>query len=396
MSTIKGNARLKILYVIPTFRFRDGGPTQALLQMSHEIASRGHQVAIYCTSHDSSPGKDCPDVASLAGQGIELRYFPTLSPFDFKFAPEIGLALRDAIPNYDVIHINSLYQYPSTVAAYYARRFQKPYIVRPHGTLDPYIYRRHRLRKRLYELLIERHNLEHALAVHFTTQEEMDLAGLLGFKINGVVIPLGVNVDPDPSRTVFRAEMEARWPQTREKKIILFFGRLNFKKGLDLLARAFGKAARQRPDLHLLIVGPDEEGYGRKVRQWVEEEGVSEKVTFTGMLLGRQKSVVLRGADIFVLASRSENFGIAVGEAAACGLPVVISNKVNIWRDLQAAGAAIVINCEISELTCAIVKLTEDSELRKSMGQKGRELVRERYSWRAAGDGLEKIYRQTS
>jgi glycosyltransferase involved in cell wall biosynthesis len=99
---------------------------------------------------------------------------------------------------------------------------------------------------------------------------------------------------------------------------------------------------------------------------------------------------------MFVLASHSENFGIAVGEAAAYGLPVVISNKVNFWRDLQKADAAMVIDCEVSELTCAIEKLSEDPDLRESMGRRGRELMRQRYSWRAVGDSLEKLYRQIS
>ena len=387
---------MKILYVIPTLRFRDGGTTQALLELSGEMARRRHQVAIYCTSHDSSPGEDCPDAASLARKGIELRYFPTVSSLDYKFAPKIGTALGAAIPNYDVIHVNSLYQYPCTVAAYYARRFKKPYIVTPHGTLDPYIYGRHKLRKRIYEFLIERHNLENAGAVHFTTQEEMDLVGRLGLKLKGVVVPLGVTVDADETHAVFRAEMETSWPKTRDRRVILFFGRLNFKKGLDLLARAFGEASRQCSDLHLLIAGPDQEGYGANMRRWIAEEGVSDKVTFTGMLVGRQKYVALKGADMFVLASRSENFGIAVAEAAACGLPVVISNKVNIWRDLQDAGAAIVTNCEVSELVRAIIKLSGDSELRESMGRRGCELMRKSYTWEAVVDRMERVYRQIS
>ena len=135
MKAKNGNPTLRILYVIPTLRFRDGGPTQALIEMSGEMARRGHRVAIYTTGHESGPNGDGPDAASLASRGIELRYFPTIPSFNFKFAPKIASALRDAIPDYDVVHINSLYQYPSTVAAYYSRHFGIPYIIRPHGTL---------------------------------------------------------------------------------------------------------------------------------------------------------------------------------------------------------------------------------------------------------------------
>ena len=157
-----------------------------------------------------------------------------------------------------------------------------------------------------------------------------------------------------------------------------------------MLVRAFGEVARRRSDLHLLIAGPDQDGYGAKMRRWIAEEGIADRVTFTGMLLDRQKYVVLKGADIFVLASRSENFGIAVAEAAACGLPVIISNKVNIWKDLEDAKAAIVTNCEISEVARGIEKLSQNSELRESMGRRGREFVSERYSWGAAIDSMER------
>jgi len=393
MRTASENRRLKVLYVIPTLRFSDGGPTEALLQMSIEMARRNHEVAIYCTGDTSSPGDHSPDAAWFASQGVELKYFPAHSSLDFKFAPTLGSALRIAIPKYDVVHINSLYQYPSTVAAYHARRISKPYIITPHGSLDPYIYGRHRLRKRLYELLFERSNLKNASAVHFTTQEEMDLAGRLGLKIKGVVVPLGVVVECDTARPVLRAEMEASWPQTRGKKVVLFFGRLNFKKGLDLLAKGFGKVAREHSDLHLIVAGPDPEGYGAKMQRWISEERVSDQVTFVGMLLGRRKYMALKGADMFVLASYSENFGIAVVEAAACGLPVVISNKVNIWRELQNAGAALVINCEVDELARAIETLREDSDLRESMGELGCELMRQHYSWKAVVNLMEKVYR---
>ena len=229
--------------------------------------------------------------------------------------------------------------------------------------------------------------------MHFTAQEEMELAGLLGLKMNGVVASLGVRVPADESRLAFRSEMEANWPETRYKKGVIFFGRLILKKGLDLLVRAFAEVARRCSDLHLLVAGPDQDGYGEEMRRWIAKEGITDRVTFTGMLQDRQKFVALKGADMFVLASRSENFSISVVEAAASGLPVIISNKVNIWKDLEEAGAAIVINCDVPELARGIEKLSEDSELRESMGKKGRELMRERYSWRGAVDNLEKVYR---
>ena len=162
-----------------------------------------------------------------------------------------------------------------------------------------------------------------------------------------------------------------RHPEIGDKHIILFFGRVNFKKGLDILAKAFGAVARQRQDVHLVIAGPDNEGWGARVRTWLGEEGVLGRTTFTGMLLGPDKLAVLRDASMFVLPSYTENFGLAVIEAMAAGLPIIISDKVNIWREVESAGAGKVVPCEAGKFTKAILDLLDKPEMARQMGQKG-------------------------
>ena len=204
-------------------------------------------------------------------------------------------------------------------------------------------------------------------------------------------MPLGINFDefavlPEPG------SFRRRYPEIGDKSIILFFGRVNFKKGLDILAKAFGAVARRREDVHLVIAGPDNEGWGDKARAWLGEEGLLARTTFTGMLLGPEKLAVLRDASLFVLPSYSENFGLAVIEAMAAGLPVIISDKVNIWREVHAGGAGRVIPCDAPALAEQILELLDNPDAARQMGQQGRSLVQERFQWPRIARRLAEAY----
>jgi glycosyltransferase involved in cell wall biosynthesis len=318
-----------------------------------------------------------------------VTFFRVTASTYYKISISLFAALIRELRKFDIVHVHSLYQFPSTAAALCCRMFAIPYVLRPHGTLDPFLYRRHRPRKWIYEVLVERRNIGRAAAVHFTTNEEMTLAATLGIRFRGVVVQLGVRGHAGSSES-----FNSKWPQTRNRKTILFLGRLNFKKGLDLLARAFGELCRERDDVHLFLAGPDNDGYGSKVRDWLAEEGVLDRCTFAGMLTGEDKWDALAGADLFVLPSYSENFGLALGEAMACGLPVVISNRVNIWHEVAEARAGLVVNCEVNELRAAMSALLDDSAEGRRMGEAGRRLVAERFTWAAVGEKLRELYQQ--
>jgi glycosyltransferase involved in cell wall biosynthesis len=384
---------LKILHVIASLAPRYGGPSKVCLELCRELARRGEQVAIYTTNIDGDGELDVPLGTPLVKDGIEIGYFTVQTPRYYKFSIPLARALKAAIPEYDLVHIHSLYLFPSTVAAYYSRHYGVPYLIRPHGTLDPYLFRRHRGRKWIYERLFEWRNLNNAAAVHFTTVEEHELTCPLGLKAPGVVVPPGVNLqdyaDIPPVGTFMAAH-----PETYGKKIILYLGRLNFKKGLDLLAKAFGEVVRERDDVHLVLAGPDDDGYGAEVRQWLVADGVIGKCTFTGMLLGADKLAAFSDADVFVLPSYTENFGVAVVEAMVCGLPVVISNKVNIWREVAQAHAGLVVNCDAQEVSNALLTLLEDPLHGKEMGRRGRWLVEERFTWEVVGEQMVQVYHQ--
>jgi glycosyltransferase involved in cell wall biosynthesis len=382
---------MRILHVISSVAPAYGGPSKAVVEMCHELTRRGEDVEIYTTNVDGRHRLTVELERPYDVDGFRITYFPIQAVSAYKVSLPLARALRDSIPSFDVVHIHSLYQFPASAAAFYCRRYGVPYILRPHGTLDPFMYRHHRLRKWIYETVCERRNLAYAAAVQFTTEDEKLLAETVGLRFRGTVIPLGVTVE---RTTGPLASMAHRWPETAGKKVILFLGRINFKKGLDILCEAFAEIARQRDDVHLLLAGPDHEGFGKQVIRWLSRQRILHRVTFCGMLTGVAKETVLAEASLFVLPSYTENFGIAVVEAMAAGLPVVISNKVNIWREVEENGAGIVVAPESRATVEAMRMLLQDTQKAKRMGERGMVLAKQRFSWETAGAALVESYRE--
>lgn len=382
---------MKILHVIASLAPRYGGPSKACLEMARATAARGHEVTIFTTDLDGPGRLDVPTDRPVSQDGVTIRYFPVQAPRFWRFSLPMARALATQVQDYNVVHIHSLYLFHGAAAGHYCRRYGVPYLIRPHGTLDPYMYRRHRLRKGVLEWLFERRNLAGAAGLHFTTEEESRLAAPYSCGAPGVVIPHGLDL-ADYERLPAPGTLAALYPETAGKPIVLFLGRINFKKGLDILAKAFGELARQREDVHMVIAGPDDDGYAEQVRAWLAAEGVLGRTTFTGMLTGEAKLAALQAAAMFVLPSYSENFGLAVAEAMAVGVPVVISDKVNIWREIAAAEAGRIAPCHAGRFAAIMADLLADPAAARQLGDRGRALVRERYQWASAARALEEVY----
>ena len=288
--------------------------------------------------------------------------------------------LRRNLKAFDIMHFHAIWNYPTAAAAHYCRRYKKPYIIAPRDALYTYALGKNAWKKWPYYTLIGKRDIQGAAAIHFTTEDELERCHpFLDLKYKAIIVPNGIDISefdnlPETGR------LKERYPFLNNKKVILFLGRIHWKKGLDLLAKAYGKVARERNDVHLLIVGPDEGKYERKLRQLLKIEGVLERVTFTGMLTGKEKLETYAGCTLFVLPSYSENFGMTVIEAMACGLPVVISDQVGIHREVAKDSAGLVVNCDSEQLAQAMIKLLDDTDLSQRMGENGRRLVNERFT----------------
>jgi glycosyltransferase involved in cell wall biosynthesis len=383
---------MRILHVIADLERERGGPAQACIDLARLMARRGHAVRVVTSDRGWSPGF----AEGLANRGAAPIFdaFPLDWPAFWGTSWAMRRRLASAVPEADVVHLHSLYLFHDWITGAYCRRFGTPYILRPHGTLDPYIYRRHRYRKALMELLFQRRVQRCAAGLHYTTEEERELARPYAHNPRGWVVPNGIDAgefDDLPPREALRR----RYPEIGACRVVLFFGRLNFKKGIDTGIAAFAAVARGRDDVFLVIAGPDG-GQRALAERWVAEAEISERTLFTGMVTGADKRMVLAGADIFILPSLSENFGISVIEAAACGLPVIISDRVNLWPDFAKAEAGLIGPPTAEAFTKHLQTLLDNPTAAREMGRRGAALVRSRFTWDALGEQYEAMYREAA
>lgn len=397
---------MRILQVVATLAPRTGGPSIACPELCRELARQGHQVSIYASNVDGSGHLNVPLDRPILDEGVEIHYFRGWSqPGRYMFSQGLWRALRDTVADFDVVHIYSVYGFSSSAAAYWCRKRNVPYIVHPHGSLDPFLRRRHRLRKWVHAKLVAERDYRKAAGVLFNSAEEMRLAsdwsglkpfsGAAGEAPKRFVVPVGI--DPRWLQEADAAAGErfrSKYRALLGRRLIVYFGRINFKKGLDILAQAFAHVAREREDLHLVLAGPDTEGYGRKVCGWLADGGVLEKATFTGLLEGEDRFAALRQAEVFALPSYTENFGQVVAEAMASGVPVVISDQVNIWPEVSKAGAGLVVPCDAEATAQALRNVLDDPVRGRQMGNNGRRWVAEHLLWKVVAAQMASAYEE--
>jgi len=247
---------------------------------------------------------------------------------------------------YDAVIVHGLWQFPGLATWRALRGGDTPYFVFPHGMLDPWFKRRYplkHLKKQLY-WPAEYRVLRDAQAVLFTSEEERELARLSfrHYDVNEVVIGYGITGRPNCDADALREAFLESHPNLRDKRLLLFLGRLHVKKGCDLLIDAFATVAHRDPTLHLVIAGPGDQTYRASLMARAEALGLASRITWPGLLRGEMKWGAFHAAEAFVLPSHQENFGIAVAEALACGVPVLISNRINIWREIEGDHAGLV------------------------------------------------------
>ncbi len=385
---------MKILHVQETLSPMSGGPSTVLPQLARAQAAAGHDVVIATTNR--GPSNEVYHEAgwdTLPSCSVPVFYAPVQFS-TLRISRQLGRYLWSAIPDFDIVHVHGLYRFPTTTAAAISRRRKIPYVVRPHGALDPYLYARStrgRLRlKRIYERLFDLPNLNAAGALHFTAEEERRRASFLELRSPSFVVPNGVEwgrfeVLPE------RGRLREAWG-SGDAPVVLFLGRFHQKKGLDLLVPAFDLIRQSKPNARLVIAGPESDAYGHEVRRWVSERGLDAYVHFAGPLHGEDVVQAYVDSDVFVLPSYTENFGMTVVEAMSCALPVVISDQVNIHAEIANGSAGLVTRCEADEVCEALLTLLGDADLRAAMGAAGREMVKVLYSWPAIVDALTREY----
>lgn len=330
---------MKILNCIHSINPEGGGPATFLRQLSELQSSLKLESDV--VSLDSPEEAYCADFpGNLYALGPGLG--------NYGYQNRLPEWLHKKCQNYDLTIIHGLWQYHSLATWEVCSKQQLPYAVFPHGMLDPWFNRafpaKH-LKKQVYWLLVEHRIIRDAQAVLFTAEDEQAAAkkSFWPYACHAEIVPLGSMAPPDDDLKQKEAFLQ-QFPQLRHKRLLLFLSRIHSKKGVDLLLEAFAEVSQDHADLHLVLAGPCQPDY----KQVLEEKLISlgkqlnSRVTFTGMLDGDVKWGAFRSSEALILPSHQENFALVISEALSCALPVLISNKVNIWRTIEKEQAGLV------------------------------------------------------
>jgi glycosyltransferase involved in cell wall biosynthesis len=370
---------VRILHVIPGIALTSGGPRNLIglvdclarhgvdtTLLTTNLGATAAETSVGCSAHAVQATHDVHNIWAIGGR--------------YGLAPSMAWTLQRTIATYDLVHIHWLYNFSCIAAARAALASGVPYVIQPHGSLDPHIRKKNRLVKQVYMATVGRPLLRKAAAVVFDTPEEGQLASYEPRRPEWT-LPTGLtreDFDPLPPRGTFRAA----FPLVTGP-FLLFVGRLSQQKGLDLLLGAFERLTHVRPDLQLVVVGPDFRGYERQVRQMAAQLGVADRVVFTGVVSHQLKLAAFVDAELFVLPSYAENFGTVIIEALMCGLPVVISDGVNTHRELESAGIATVVRRSVDSVVSGVESVLDDASARRRLAAAGPAFVNARYTWDA-------------
>jgi glycosyltransferase involved in cell wall biosynthesis len=364
-----------------------GGPIEVVKQLWTTPVWGRHHVEIASLDPPGAPYlRQCPLLVHPLGPGT-LKY---------AFSARLIPWLRANRSRFDAAIVNGIWQFHSFGAWRALHASSTPYVLFTHGMLDPWFKKRYPLKhfkKWMYWPWAEYRVLRDARAVLFTTEEERVLArsSFWLYRCNEVVVNYGT-AKPKGDPELELREFFSRYPELRNKKLALFMGRIHPKKGCDLLIEAFAKVLRPHLEWHLVIAGPDQIGWQKELNRRAEQLGLASRATWTGMIGGSLKWGALRAAEVFVLPSHQENFGVVVAEALAAGLPPLMSNKVNIWREIEADGAGMVGEDTlqgICDLLRAYLVLPDQEAV--AMRQRARQCFEQRFEIGKAAETLQAI-----
>lgn len=375
---------MRIIQIIPSISLVYGGPSQMVLGLSAALASKNIDVTIITTDSNGDIGQlplDVPLNQPIQQNGYQIIYF-RCSPFRrYKFSLSLLQWLNANARQFDLAHIHALFSPVTTLAATIARYHHLPYIIRPCGMLDPADLQKKKLLKQIYGTVLEGPNLAGAAAIHFTSKEEAKISERFGLDCTSkmsvpqdLVIPLGVTAGFFPQRL-----RESQVP------IILFMSRIEPKKGLDLLIPALESILEAGIEFQFILAGsnPQDADYETGIKLKIQNSILAKYTTITGFVGGDLKNELLTNADLFVLPSYYENFGIAVAEAMAAGVPVAISDRIHIAEDIREAEAGWVGPLEVGAIANLIKSALLDPEERKRRGLNGKEYAKKHYNWEA-------------
>lgn len=367
---------MRIVHVVPSLDPAAGGPPVVAACLAGALAERGHEVRL--VSEFVPP--------TLTVPGVRVCQLPRPDWKRYFTGGETETALAEVLAWADVAHLHGVWESLVYRSARLAKSFHKPYVLAPHGMLDPWSLNQKKWKKRIALAVAYRGVLNDG-TLHLLNDDESRLIRPLKLRSRVAVIPNGVNLRdiPPADDGAFRAAV----PRLGSRNYVLFLGRLHFKKGLDILSAAWAKVADKYPETDLVVCGPDD-GARAAFELDIRRLNLSDRVHLLGPVYGPMKWSALAGAAAFVLPSRQEGFSMAVLEALACGVPAVVTTECH-FPEVAAAGA--VTTLDPGSVAEGLDGILSDPETAKKLGENGRSLVAGRFTWPAVAARCDELYR---
>lgn len=378
----------RVCHVVACVNQAVGGPAFSVTSLAQSLAQQNLKCHLFSLDYPKL-GPEIPTIGVIR----HSYYAPLPTRLLRGFYPRMRTALEQlAATEFDLIHNHGLWMFPNLYARQVAVKYNLPLVISPRGMLESWSLRNSWYKKLPAWILYERENLKSAQLFHATSAAEAESIRKLGYRQAIALIPNGVSV-PTLDKIPDRELLTRSFPELGNKKWLLFLSRIHPKKGLDNLLYIWRELAVQFPEWHLVIAGPDLIGYQAQLEKLTAELELKTRVTFTGMLSGEYKSAAFGHADLFVLPTHSENFGIVVTESLAYGVPAIVTKEAP-WEDLQHYECGWWVEDDRQALTEALEKgmCLSDRE-RQAMGQRGQVMVKTKYSWDYVAREMSQVYR---
>jgi glycosyltransferase involved in cell wall biosynthesis len=370
---------MKIVHIIATLDPAAGGPPAVAMRLAAAQAALGHDVTIGAHDPGQAREKVKASIAEVPGiDRVNIIELPRGGGLDRITAASAESGLNGCLDGRDFLHLHGVWEPILLRASKIARRKHIAYTVTPHGMLDPWSLQQRALKKKIALALGYRSMLRGVGFLHLLNQDEESLIEPLGLNCVGEVIPNGMfleEVDPLPAPGGFYN----KHPELDGKPFVLFLSRLHYKKGLDYLADSFSKVAKADDQTRLVVAGPDG-GVLAEFEQLIKNHGLADRTHVVGPIYGQDKLELIVDAACFCLPSRQEGFSMAITEAMACRLPVIISRNCH-FPEVEEVGAGCVVDLQASHVADALKRVLGDEILRKNMGEAGRQLIEQRFTW---------------
>lgn len=370
-----------------------GGPFFALSSLLRKLSKKGIKAKVLSPLPKNYPDeklsfiKELPFEVEYVRENLPRSIFPSFSVGFFN-------AIKKDAKNCDLFHLNGVFDFYSIVVSF----SNKPYALSLRGSFMKEAYKLTKfkaLKKNIFMKLFGDRIINKASLIHVTCKEELEnfLYFYPDLREKVRIIPNGLDLSQFQCLPE-KGKFFEKYPSLQDKKYVLFLGRINQKKGIDLLIEAFNMFSKES-DLYLVIAGEDDgDGYRNTVEKWVKSYGLENRVIFTGLLQGVDKLSAFVDAEVFVLPSYSENFGMAVVEAMACGTPVVISDRVGIAREVQRNNAGVIVETDAKSIYAGIKKILDDANLRKQISENGKKMVKKYYDTDIVADKMIEMYQE--